>query len=164
MAAAHCPFDRPAFSLAIILPYNHSLKKADEEIVNLKEQLAKQEMQYPLYQALIKEIRERSVKNLTFPERSKLDKDDISQISLIIKELSEKHGMRFGKSVPDINSMITNKGMILVDVVVEGTLSEFREFLNSLSAIPYLEDIEEIKIRPIEKERQFNLKIWLAVD
>ena len=153
-----------AFSLGIILPYSHSLKNADQEIINLKDQLAKQEMQYPLYQALIKELRERSVENLVFPERGKLDKDDISQISVIIKKLAEKHGMLFGKSIPDINSMINNRGMILVDVMVEGTLADYRAFLNSLSAIPYLEDIEEIKIRAIEKNRQFNLKIWLAVE
>ena len=152
------------FSLAIILPYSHSLKRADEEIVSLKEQLAKQEMQYPLYQALVKELRERSVENLTFAERGTLDKDDISKISAIMKSLADTHGMLFGRSVPDINSMINNKGMILVDVMVEGTLAEFREFINGLSAIPYLQDIEEIKIQPMEKNRQFSLKIWLAVE
>ncbi|MBU0992878.1 MAG: hypothetical protein KJ737_10335 [Proteobacteria bacterium] len=153
-----------AFVLVIILPYKHMLKKTDVEILTLKDQLARQELQYPLYKNLLKEIQKRAVDDLTFINQEKLSKEDISQISVIVKNLAEKNKMIYSKSNPDINSMVNSNGLIMVDVEIEGLLMDFRNFIISLNEIPYLQDIEEIKIHPIEKNRRFNLKIWLAVE
>ena len=153
-----------AFVLVILLPYNHILSKTDLEIANLKDQLARQELQFPLYKSLLKEIKKIEIDDLKFVEQEKLSKEDIQQIPSIIKDLAEKNKMISNKSNPDINSMVNNKGLIMVDVEIEGQLMDFRNFITALNELPYLQDIEDIKITPIEKNRQFNLKIWLAVE
>ena len=153
-----------AFVLIILLPYNNALKKTDLNIVTLKDRLARQELQYPLYTKLLKEMQKPSLEHLKSEVQEKLKKEDISQVSLMIRNLAESNHLTHGKSDPDINSMTGNKGLIFVKVEVEGLFEDFRNFMVRLNEIPFLQDIEEIKIHSIETNRRYELKIWLAVE
>jgi hypothetical protein len=153
-----------AIVLFILLPYNHSLKKTDLEILSLKDKLARQELQYPLYQRLLKEIQKPGRDHIEPEAQEKLKKEDISQVSSMIRNLAETNHLNHGKSDPDINSMTGNKGLIFVKVEVEGLFEDFRNFMVGLNEIPYLQDIEEIKIHSVETNRRYELKIWLAVE
>jgi hypothetical protein len=82
----------------------------------------------------------------------------------MIRNLAETNHLNHGKSDPDINSMTGNKGLIFVKVEVEGLFEDFRNFMVGLNEIPYLQDIEEIKIHSVETNRRYELKIWLAVE
>ncbi len=151
------------FVVVIILPYNHSIKKIDMEIDNLKNQVAAQELQAPLYSTLISQMEKNTVRGITDKKDERLNRDNIFLISTMVKDLAEGNNLTYIKSSPDINSMESNKGLMSVDVTVEGSLEDFRKFIVSLNKIPYLQDVEKLSIRSEEANRIYELRIWLAI-
>lgn len=152
------------FLVAVILPYSHSVKSLDEEIAKLKDQLSAQELQAPLYTSLVRQIKNKNIDGISLGEEEKLSRNDISQISLILKDLAERSNLVHTKSHPDINSMDKTEGLLSVDVVIEGSLFDFRNFIVSLNEIPYLQDIEKLSVSTVNINRIFKLKIWLAIE
>ena len=152
------------FILLVLLPYSHSINSMDEDIAKLKNQLAAQELQAPLYKSLTQQIKRKSIDGLTFNNDDKLSRNDISQISAIIRDIAEKNRLTHTKSTPDINSMEKMDGYLSVDVVVEGLLFDFRNFIVSLNEIPYLQDIEKLTVSSKNTNRIYKMKIWLAIE
>ena len=152
------------FIIIIILPYNHSVSKMDDEIKTIKNQLAAQELQAPLYTSLKMQLEKNKIEGLNLSDDEKLNRNHIFQISSILKGLAEKNNLVYTKSDPDINSMENNNGFLSVDLIIEGALNDFRNFIVSLNEIPYLQDIEHLTISAVNKNRIFKLQIWLAIE
>lgn len=150
--------------VAIILPYNHSISKLDGRIKDLKDKLSAQELQAPLYANLNGQLKKNTIEGITLNDEEKLDRDDIFEISDIIRGHAEDNNLVYTKSDPDINSMEKYEGLISVDLIVEGMLTDFRKFINSLNEVPYLQDIEELEISSAETNRIYQLQIWLAIE
>jgi hypothetical protein len=58
--------------------------------------------------------------------------------------------------------MVQDTGYLSMQIRLNGDFYKFREFLVDLGSIPSLEHIEEINIRPLQKSREFEIKLWLA--
>jgi hypothetical protein len=59
--------------------------------------------------------------------------------------------------------MAGSSKFLLNNAVVKGEFINFRKMLIALTAIPYLDRIEEISISQHSDSMEFRIKIWLAL-
>jgi len=100
---------------------------------------------------------------LPFPGKGRLSRDKIDEVPSIFGEIAQKSGLEAVSISPDVKSIATNSGVLLLNAALKGDFFDFRKFLIELGKIAYLEHIEQIQIQEILVGRKFRLKIWLAL-
>ena len=120
-------------------------------------------MLHPLYQKLSEKLQAIDSKILPSPSKSKLPKDKTDKTSSIFGEIAQKSELEAVSITPDVKSIISGSGPLLINTVLKGDFFDFQKFLIELGGIPYLEYIEQIQIQALPGSREFRLKIWLAL-
>ena len=151
-----------AFIALLIYPSQRSLDQLDREIIQYQEQLEKQKILFPVYQEFFKQLKLPDTKALPFPEETQLSKELIGEVPVIFAEMARKNNLE-ADVIPDVNSIPTGAGILLVNATVQGNFFDFRNFLVELGGTPYLRHIEEIQVKAMPEFKQFSLKLWLAL-
>jgi len=133
------------------------------EITKYQAQIEEQKLLHPLYQKLSEKLQAIDSKILPSPSKSKLPKDKTDKTSSIFGEIAQKSELEAVSITPDVKSIISGSGPLLINTVLKGDFFDFQKFLIELGGIPYLEYIEQIQIQALPGSREFRLKIWLAL-
>jgi hypothetical protein len=64
----------------------------------------------------------------------------------------------------DIESLMTEPGILRMIIQVIGEFQNLRELLLDLGSLPYLEHIEVIQISSLGTKNKINLTIWISQD
>lgn len=149
-----------AFCLVSIIPNQRSMQAMDNEIKELMHRIDKQKILFPAYQQLWQEIETKEVRTLPFPEAAPLGRAKIDTLTSVFGEIARRHNMNVD-IVPEVKSISSDSELLLANLTVQGDFFLFRNFLVELGALPYVRQIEEIKIYTIPGNLEYSLKCWI---
>jgi hypothetical protein len=136
------------------------MKEQNDTIARLKEKAGRQELLFPVYARLIKEI-QREPPALPLPQKSKLDPKEIGGISAQFIAMAEKNGIEFDSAVPDATSYLEDSNQLVLNLAVHGDFFKLQNLLADICQIPYLAAIDELGIYPHKDGKQMKLKMRL---
>jgi len=148
--------------LLMIYPDYRTLAALDRNIKQLNTKIETQELLSPLFQKMLIEGDLKLPEGVAFPKAEKLTQDKTESIVSVFHELAGKSGLKVVEVSPDVESSLNGSGFLLMNVVVKGDFIKLREFLMDLGNLPYLEQIEQIKLQNIDGGKEVRLKIWLV--
>lgn len=148
--------------LLMIYPDYRTLTALDTNIKQLNTKIETQNLLFPLFQKMLTEIDLKLPEGAAFPKEEKLTQEKAESIVSLFHELAGKSGLKVVEVSPDVDSSLNGSGFVLMNIVVKGDFSKLREFLLELGNLPYLEKIEQIKLKNIEGGMEVRLKIWLV--
>jgi len=151
-----------AFIFLIILPSQKMSAELDSEIAKAHNQIEEQRILRPVFNSLLKQVKEKNPTSLPAVPKVKLARGEIGKITRQLQEMAQRHGLKLNELKTDVNSAVGKSGFLLMRIDASGEFMKLRDFLIELGTIPALECIEKLQVRPAEASRQFKLKIWLA--
>jgi hypothetical protein len=150
------------FIILINIP-NHQISAGlDGEIEKLNDRIEQQKILRPVFDSLLERAKQKSPTNLPTTKNAELELTDINRVSDVLQELAGRHGLKIQEIRTDVNEMMNGTGYMLIRISATGDFMKFRGFMLDLGTIPSLEQIEELKIRAIEGDREYGLRLWLA--
>lgn len=151
------------FVLLIIIPAQKTVAELDSDIEKLTDRIEEQRILKPVFDSLLKRVKQKSPIALPITKKAKLALGDINKISQRLQENARHHDLKLLNIQTDVNALADKAGYLQMRISVTGDFKKFRNFLVDLGKIPSLEQVEEIQIRAIENAREFKVKIWLAL-
>lgn len=146
------------FALVCIVPSNKEIAKLDSDISATKTKIEVQEQLGPAYRQLTEKLKLIDKKAVLITPKP-IDRAQLGSLNLKISALAEKSRMTLVAVYPDTAS--TESGVYYASL--RGKFLDFRNFLVELGALPYLSDVQEIKIQTSSGIREFNIKMKLLV-
>ncbi len=148
--------------LIAIFPRYITLTELDEQITSLNADIEEQKILYPVFKNLLKKARARAPEGLPFPKKVKLERDKTDKIALIFQELAKKSNLEFEEVITDVDSLIDDSGSLMLNVIMKGDMFDLRNFMVRLGEVQYIEHIERVQIRTLDKNKEIRLKLWIA--
>ncbi|MFH1980890.1 MAG: hypothetical protein ABIL58_03515 [Pseudomonadota bacterium] len=146
----------------MIYPNFKGLNALEEEAVVLRKQLEEQKMLMPVFSEMVKRSKSARKSPLPFPERRPLTTDDIRAALIDMKQRAEEMHLEVTDIVPGIRGFVENAQRVVVNISLLGDLKDFKSFLLSVSAEPYVDAIQTIQIVAQTDRSQFRLTLWIA--
>jgi len=151
-----------ALLLISIFPRYITLAQMDKQIATLNADIEEQKILYPVFKDLLKKALHKAPEGLPFPEKVKLERDKTDKIALTFQELAKKSNLKIEEIIIDVDSLIDDSGFLMLNVAVQGDVFDLRNFLVKLGEIQYIEHIERVQIRTVDKSKEMRLKLWIA--
>ncbi|NJB68575.1 hypothetical protein GGQ74_002248 [Desulfobaculum xiamenense] len=123
----------------------------------------RQQILHPLYAEFVSSLKTRA-SSLPLPESTTLATGDIEGVKPDITALARSCNLLPQCVNCDPLSLALEEGRMAVDITVTGGLGDFRDFYVELGALPYLRDIERMRVTEGPGVTSFQLKAWVAVD
>jgi len=145
-----------------LIPSHIHMKKLDEEMLKLKQQVDEQQVLFPVFQSCLASAQIKEPDGMKLPEKKKFTREESGMILSLFQELALQNSIEVDKVLPDVDTMFNGSSSFMVDIALQGEFNDFRKLLLQLLNIPYLEHIERIEVFSVEGPLQFRLKVWLA--
>ncbi len=146
------------FALICIIPSNKDIARLDSEIRNTKTKIEVQEQLGPAYRALNEKLKTIDQKAVIIVPKP-IEKSQLGSFNITLSRMAQKSQMTLVAVYPDTAS--AESGIYYASL--RGKFLDFRNFLVELGALPYLSDVQEIKIQTSSGLREFNIKMKLLV-
>jgi hypothetical protein len=140
--------------------YNGNLAS---EVKKIKDQIEEQKGLGPVYLNMQKALESKDLQPLPNPKKTTISREEAAKFSNSFKTIAGKSGLMTISLVPDLSNQSGPSKLQLYNAVLKGEFISFRKMLIALSAIPYLDKIEEIRIQQHSNSMEFRIKIWLAI-
>jgi len=150
--------------LLLILPRQRLMERQTHEMAALAEEIAREKTLLPIYNELVKEKEEYGPPALPSPKRSVLGRAEAGRITALLEQASAKSGMTLVSTVPDINSLTETGRFLSVAIALSGDFRGFHDFLTALGEIPFVWQVEKLRIAPGTGAREYQLTIWIGVE
>lgn len=150
-----------AFFLVGIYPNMQSMDELGAEAAVLSQKVQAQEVLYPIYRQLIKEVQQPIPSELVLPEPDALSQKDFNQINRLFYQLARQCDVDFISAVPDAKSYFEDAGHLTMHVSFKGDFFNFRKLLSDLCTKPYLVAIDQMRIETQATEKIISLKLRL---
>ena len=150
------------FVLLAIFPNYMSYNNIVHEISVQKDKIEEQKILSPIFEDLSKKAQFQKPGSLPFPSPEKLSRSDTEKITPIVREIIEVNGFILEDIDTDIESLMTEPGILKMSVRIVGEFNNLRNLLLDLGGLPYLEHIEVIQINSFGKKNKVNMTIWIS--
>ena len=151
-----------AFFFVGICPNFSALKEMDVEAAQLHDQLKTQEMLFPVYQGLIKEVTTKVPSQLPLPKKQKLAHNELADMNRKFSRLAQENQVTFLRATPDAANYLDDMGYLSMSVYFAGDFFKLRNLLMSICQLPWLESIDEMRIETIDNQKRMEFKIKVA--
>ena len=152
------------FFLFFIYPQFGAIEKQESRIDELKLEIEKQQILYPLYLQLVKKAEMKRPEGLPAPKVARISRADIGQLAQIVTLAAQGSNFEFEKVLPQVNSVTKATGLLMVDLSVRGSFQDLRGFMLKMAELPYLEHIERLRIQRSASGDLIGLRLWLALE
>lgn len=152
------------FFLFFIYPQFGAIDRQDRRYSDLKLEIEKQQILYPLYTQLVKKAELKQPEGLPTPKPARISRVDIGRLAQIVTQAAQGSNFEFEKVLPQVNSVTKDSGLLMVDLSVRGSFQDLRGFLLKLAELPYLEHIERLQIQRSASGDLIGLRLWLALE
>ena len=122
------------------------------ELLQLRKKIALARRGHKLLKDKLDEVLTEGVGPIQIDERTN---------KIIVSDLKEKMD-EIEKIITDADSLIDDSGFLMLNVAVKGDVFDLRHFLVKLGEIQYIEHIERVQIRTLDKNKEMRLKLWIA--
>jgi len=146
------------FALTFIIPSNKDIKKLDSDIKNTKSKIEVQEQLGPAYRSLTEKLKLIDKKAILIAPKP-IERSQLGSLSSKFTGLAQTSNMTLVAVYPD--NVSAESGIYYASL--RGKFLDFRNFLVELGKLPYLSDVQEIKIQTSSGLREFNIKMRLLV-
>ena len=150
------------FLLLAILPAHKDTVALEFEIDNVNTKIEEQKILTPVYESLLKKAQLKPPEGLEFVAKEKLKTDDTRRVAAEFSELALSSQLTLVEFTPAVETLINRSGFLMVDIELRGEFINLHPFLLQVCQLPYLEQIEEIKIRSIRDTKEMKIRLWLA--
>lgn len=157
-----CVIGIAAFFLVGIYPNMQSLDELDADVTSLTQRVQSQELLYPIYRQLIKEVQQPITTKLILPVTDSLSQKDLNQINELFAQVARQCDVDFVRAVPDASSYLDDADHLSMYVTFTGDFFNFRKLLFELCALPYLEAIDQMRVEADSAEKSIVLKLRLV--
>lgn len=147
----------------LVVPAVLDLNRLDEAIAGLKVDIQEQQMLHPAYQSLLARLRKSDDAFLPNPKPERLAPGDLPVALGQAEAILNRAGFNIVSMGPDPQSIAQDAGRVLVNGVVYGRFTAFRDVLRDMGGIPYSEGISEVRVDEGQGGALFKWKLWLAV-
>jgi hypothetical protein len=151
------------FVLVGIFPLYRYTSNQAGEIKKIKYQIEERKGLGPVYLNLQKAMESKDLQVLPNPKKTTISREEAAKFQNIFRTIAGKSGLMTISLTPDLSTMAGSSKFLLNNAVVKGEFVNFRKMLIALTAIPYLDRIEEISISQHSDSMEFRIKIWLAL-
>ena len=146
-----------------VVPAHKTQLKLDDEILALKRQTDDRKVLVPLYLSLQKDSEQRESVVLALPPKGRLSPSRMNTLPHVFRTAAKASGISRMSSVPNLKAVTGDAQLIPVNVNLRGDIKAFRTFLIRVGGIPYVHHIEEMEAQVGPDNRDYKLKIWIAV-
>lgn len=100
------------------------------------------------------------------PGPSPLSESSVEEYEKVIEQMLLQCNLKQTALTPDIHSILSDKGYILIDLSARGAFSHFRDLILRIGRLPFVSGIEQFRLqRPAEKNGlEMFLKLRIQVD
>jgi hypothetical protein len=150
------------FLLLSIFPNYLAYSNIIHEIDSLQNQIEEQKLLSPIFSDLTEKTKFKDPKDLPFPQKARLSKNDTGNLAAIIQKIIQQNDFNLISILTDVGGLLEDSGTLKVSIEMTGNFMNLRNLLLQLGALPYLEHIEFVRIDSYSETQQFQLKIWIA--
>jgi hypothetical protein len=151
-----------AFMLIANYPAQMSVVKLDNEIAETKGRIEEQKLLSPIYSELMAKVRLKAVAGATL-SRDGLAQDKVDRIAEMLREVARKSDIETISVVPDPKSLAGGSNLLTVNVSARGDFFAFRGFLLDLGSLSYVGSLDEVRVRDVSGNKEYNLKMKIAL-
>ena len=150
------------FGMVGIFPNSAAMDSMEEDIAALTTKVQTQELLFPVYQQLIKEVTQKIPSKLPLPAERQSAHNDLGRINELFSRLAEESGVIFSSAAPDAISYLEDTGHLTMNVNFSGDFFKLRKLLFHVCQLPYLESIEEMRFETDQVKKRLSFKLKLA--
>jgi hypothetical protein len=150
------------FILLSIFPNYLAYSNISHEIKTIQNQIEEQKLLSPIFSDLSEKTKFKDPKNLPFPQKDKLSKNETGSISAIIQNIIRQNDYTLISILTDMDELIEESGTLKVSIEMTGDFMNLRNLILQLGTLPYLDHIEYVRIDSHSDKRLFLLKVWIA--
>lgn len=151
-----------AFFFVGIFPNKAALSEMDDEINQLRNTVKTQELLFPVYQRLIKEVTTKVPTTLSLPGQKRLTPAELAAINREFRRLAKENDVVFVNAAPEVTNYFEDVEHLTMRVAYSGDFFNLRNLLLSICQLPWLESIDEMRIASQEQQKRLALKIKVA--
>jgi hypothetical protein len=133
------------------------------EIKKIEYQIEEQKGLGPVYLNMKKALESKNLQTLPNPKKTTISREDVAKFQNDFRTIAGKSGVITVSLTPDLSTMVGSSKVFLHNAVVKGEFVNFRKMIIALTAIPYLDRIEDIRITQHSDSMECRIKIWLAL-
>ncbi len=152
------------FLLLAILPAHKETAELDFEISNVNTKIEEQKILTPVFESLMKKAELKPPEGLNYVPKEKLKTDNTHKVADRFQEMAETSMLELVEFSPAIETLINRSGYMMLDIELRGEFINLHPFLLQMCQMPYLEQIEEIKIRSVRDTKEMKIRMWLATE
>jgi len=156
-----CVIGIAAFFLVGIYPNMRSLAELEAEETALTQKVQSQELLYPIYRQLVKEVQQPIPTQLALPKETSLSQEELNHINDIFRRSAQRSNTVFIRAVPDASSYLEDADHLLIQVSFKGDFFNLRDLLFDLCALPFLDAIDQMSVESGSGEKTIELKLSL---
>ena len=149
------------FALVGIFPNSAAMDTLEADIAELNTKVQTQELLFPVYQKLIKEVTEKIPSKLPLPEKSESAQDDLGRINEMFSKLAKESDVNFSSAAPDAISYLENTEHLTMNVNFSGDFFKLRQLLLSVCRLPYLGSIDTMRFETDQGRKRLSFKLKL---
>jgi hypothetical protein len=142
--------------------YRYSSNQASE-IKKIEYQIEEQKGLGPVYLNMQKALESKDLQVLPNPKKTTISREEAAKFQNVFRTIAGQSGLMTISLTQDLSTIAGSSKLLLHNAVVKGEFANFRKMLIALTAIPYLDRIEEIRIQQHSDSMEFRIKIWLAL-
>ena len=150
------------FGMVGIYPNTTAMDSMEEDIAELTTRVQTQELLFPIYQQLIKEVIQKIPSKLPLPDKSQSAQNDLGRINELFSRLADESGVIFSSAAPDAISYLEDTGHLTMNVNFSGDFFKLRKLLLRVCQLPYLDSIEEMRFETDQARKRLSFKLKLA--
>ena len=158
-----CALGLAIFGFLILYQNASTIKDMDGDINKLSAQIEEHRTLLPLFKTLLGEIRKDKPSALSFPEQTKLSRDDMEKAMSLIKTIAASHQLKIKAIEPEIDSVAGTSGHLIMNITMDGNFLNLRGMLIQFGQIPWFETIERLQVNSGDNIKEIKLKISLAI-
>lgn len=150
------------FVLLTIFPNYIVYSNITYEIDTLRDQIEEQKILSPIFTDLSDKAIFQDPKNLPFPKKEKLSKNDTSSISSVIQNIIRLNDYRLDSIETDVGELMNEAGILKMRIEMTGDFMNLRNLILQFGTLPYLEHIETIRIDNSDEKQKVSIHLWIA--
>ncbi len=151
------------FFFGILFPQRQTMAQLEREIKSLKPKIEEHKALFPFYQNLKRQLADKAAGHTNPPVKSRLDRREIDRLPALFEKKADSCHLELSNFTPDIDSINDNKGLMKIDLHVTGGFLNFRRFMLEICALPFLENMEQVCIKPVTGSEKLALEIRICL-
>ena len=150
------------FAVVGIYPNSTAMDRLEADIAELNTKVQTQELLFPVYQQLIREVTQKIPSTLPLPDKSQSAQKDLGRINEMFTKMAEESDVVFSSAAPDAASYLEDTGHLTMNVNFSGDFFKLRKLLLSVCRLPQLDSIEEMRLETDQGNKRLSFKLKLA--